>query len=144
MSTKDHMAPFCIEPLDKGVEGGRGSCQKAHFQGALAPPTPDSRLAARGEWGHLFPLGWVPVMLLPSLPQGRMHGEDFCHRILPISTLLVRCAALLGRKGKVNSVLAGLPDLEPTKPPSCPGTEFRRLVNLEKKTITSLFSPIPT
>lgn len=31
VSTKDHMATFCIEPLDKRVEGGGGSCQKAHF-----------------------------------------------------------------------------------------------------------------
>lgn len=77
VSTKDHMAPFCIEPLDKGVEGGRGSCQKAHFQGAPAPPTSDSRLAAPREWGHLFPLGWVPVTLLPSLPHGRRHRDSF-------------------------------------------------------------------
>lgn len=45
----------------RGVGRGRGSCQKAHVQGALALPTSDSRLAAWGEWGHLFPLGWVPV-----------------------------------------------------------------------------------
>lgn len=99
VSTKDHMAPFCIEPLDKGVGGGRGSRQKAHFQGALAPPTSDSRLAARGEWGHLYPLGWVPVMLPPSLAQRRMHREGFCHHVLPNSMLLAPCTALLGRKG---------------------------------------------
>lgn len=104
VSTKDHMAPFCIEPLDKGVEGGRGSCQKAHFQGAPAPPTSDSRLAALGEWGHLFPLGWVPVMLLPSLPHGHTHRDGFCHHVLPISTLLAPCTAPLGRKGEANSV----------------------------------------
>lgn len=94
VSTKDHMAPFCIEPLDKGVEGGRGSCQKAHFQGALAPPTTDSRLAALGERGHLFPVGWVPVPLPPSLPPGRMHREGVCH--LPISRLLARGTAWPG------------------------------------------------
>lgn len=94
VSTKDHMAPFCIEPLDKGVEGGRGSCQKAHFQGALAPPTSDSRLAAWGEWGHLPPVGWVPVMLLPSLLQRPRHRQGFCHHVLLISTRLVPSTAI--------------------------------------------------
>lgn len=132
VSTKDHMAPFCMEPLDKGVGGGRGSCQKAHFQGALAPPTSDSRLAALGEWGHLSPR-WLGSCDAPaSLPPGRMHREGFCHRVLPISTLLARCTALVGREDWANSVLVKLPNPEPTKPPSCSGTEFGRLVNLER------------
>lgn len=38
--------PSALSLWTSGVEGGRGSCQKAHFQGALAPPTSDSRLAA--------------------------------------------------------------------------------------------------
>ena len=67
VSTKDHMAPFCIEPLDKGVEGGRGSCQKARFQRAPAPPTSDSRLAAWGERGHLFPC-WLGSWDVPAIP----------------------------------------------------------------------------
>ena len=67
VSTKDHMAPFCIEALDKGVEGGRGSCQKARFQRALAPPTSDSRLAAWGERGHLFPC-WLGSWDVPAIP----------------------------------------------------------------------------
>lgn len=69
------MAPFCIEPLDKRVERGWGSCQKAHFQGALAPPTSGSSLAAWGEWGHVFPVGWVPVMLRPCLTHRPSTGR---------------------------------------------------------------------
>lgn len=107
VSTKDHMAPFCIEPLDKGVERGRGSCQKAHFHGALALPTSGSSLAAWEEWGHLFPVGWVPGMLRPSLTQGPVHREGFCHHVLPISTLLVLCTAFRGRKAAAKCCLAG-------------------------------------
>ena len=74
--------PSALSLWTRGWKGGRGSCQKAHFQGAPAPPTSDSRLAALGERGHLFPVGRVPVTLLPPLPPRRMHREGFCHHVL--------------------------------------------------------------
>lgn len=98
VSTKDHMSPFCIEPWDKEVEGGRESCQKAHFQGAPAPPTSDRGLAAWGEWGHLFPC-WLGSLDAPAFPPSRaMHRAGSRYSVLPISTLPGSKTALPGRK----------------------------------------------
>lgn len=54
------MAPFCIEALDKGVEGGRGSCQKARFQRALALPNSGQQAGSLGEkkGGTSSLVGW--------------------------------------------------------------------------------------
>lgn len=131
------MAPFCIEPLDKGVEEGRRSCQKAHFQGAPAPPTSDSRLAARGEREHRS-AGWVPVMLLPSLPQGLGTGRGSVPRPTPQHTPGPAHCPPSSQGGRL--CLAGLINLESTKPPTCSGLEFTMLVNLKGKNYSFIFT----
>lgn len=133
VSTKDHMAPFCIEPLDKGVEGGRGGCQKARFQRALAPPTSDSRLAAWGERGHLFPC-WLGSCDVPAIPLSRAGAQGgFPSHVLPISTLLALGIALLGGKDGANWLQKASLNLQAKKPRHNPGREFRRLLIVEEK-----------
>lgn len=83
-----------------GQGGGRGagSCQKAPFQGALALPPSDSRLAAGGEQGHLPPVRGggggscdAPASPLPPQP---VHREGLCHRVLLPRALLAPHAVL--------------------------------------------------
>lgn len=74
VSTKDHMAPFCIEPLDKGVGGGRGSCQKAHFQGHRPRPLQTAGWQLGENGGTFSPLAQFLRCSCP-FPPSRVHAQ---------------------------------------------------------------------
>lgn len=54
VSTKGHMAPFCMRPLDKGVGWGAEKLPEGTLLEGTGPPLSDSRLAASGKNGELF------------------------------------------------------------------------------------------
>lgn len=120
VSTKGHMAPFCLRPLDKGVGGGGGAAR---------------RHTSRGHWPHPSQTaGWLPpgrngaLFLLAGLPWcwawGGLHLPQPDHRCAPPTF----CSAPAGR---ANSSLSKPSEAEACETPQLSGLQFRMWVNLK-------------
>ena len=77
VSTKDHMAPFCIEPSDKGWKGG-GEAARRHTSRGHQPRPPQTAGWQLGENGGTFPIPpphWLGSCDVPAFPPAKPRAQ---------------------------------------------------------------------
>ena len=110
----------------RGWEGA-GKLPEGTLPGGTGTAHLRQQAGSLGRREHPVPVGWFPTAFLPSLPQKPVHRV--CCYPHQRTTGPVHCPPR--QKRWASSALAGLRNLESTKPPACPGLEFRTLMNLK-------------